>query len=165
MKTFIFGAGASIPFFSPVLSTAYLTDRICIQKEWDRVMDKYKFYKGKNHLMIPSTTVLQVIDTILRIQPNANFEQIAEIIDKISSYGFDRIPTNNMMNLLISVMNTGFDPNNKNPFSSEWSDIPFLLREIIAEAILPAYRYTLNNKKNSIISDRALEFFCNSSCV
>lgn len=136
MKTFIFGAGASIPFFSPVLSTAYLTDRICRQKEWDRVMDKYKFYQGKNHLMISSTTVLQVIDAILRIQPNANFEQIAEIIDKISSYGFDRIPTNNMMNLLICVMNTGFEPNNKNPFSSEWSDIPFLLREIIAEAIL-----------------------------
>lgn len=163
MKTFIFGAGASIPFFSPVLSTAYLTDRICIQKEWDRVMDKYKFYKGKNHLMIPSTTVLQVIDTILRIQPNANFEQIAEIIDKISSYGFDRIPTNNMMNLLISVMNTGFDPNNKNPFSSEWSDIPFLLREIITEAILELQNHhkAIEFKQLIELQHKFIEAVCN----
>lgn len=136
MKTLIFGAGASIPFFFPVLNTSYLTDMICKQKEWDRVMDKYKSYQGKNHLMIPSTTVLQVINAIRHIQPHANFEQIAEIIDKISSYGFDKIPTHNMMNLLIYVMNTGFKPNNINPFASEWSDIPFLLREIIAEAIL-----------------------------
>lgn len=72
---------------------------------------------------------------MINLQSTANFEQIAEVIDKISSYGFDKMPMNNMMNLLISVMNTGFKPNNTIPFGGEWSDVPFLLREIIAESI------------------------------
>lgn len=136
MKTFIFGAGASIPFFEPVLNTSYLTSKVCDKSEWDRVIEKYKSHQGKNQMIVDSSVIVRIIDAIRNFQPTANFEQIAEIIDKISSYGFDRIPTNNMMNLLICVMNTGFKPNNKNPFASEWSDIPFLLREIIAESIL-----------------------------
>lgn len=136
MKTFIFGAGASIPFFSPTLNTSYLTSKICDKAEWDRVMDKYRKNNGKNHMLVSSDTVICVINQILSIQPNANFEQIAEVIDKISSYGYDGIPINNLMNILIHVMNTGFIPSNKRPFGTEWSDIPFLFREIIAEAIL-----------------------------
>lgn len=136
MKTFIFGAGASIPFFEPVLNTSYLTSKVCDKSEWDRVIKKYKFHQGKNQMIVDSSVIVRLIDAIRNFQPTANFEQIAEIIDKISSYGFDNIPNNNMMNLLVSVMNTGFRPCNSYPFGSEWSDIPFLLREIIAESIL-----------------------------
>lgn len=136
MKTLIFGAGASIPFFQPVLNTAYLTNKVCDKTEWDRVIDKYRAYQGKNHMIVGSSIVMSIIDAIRNLQPTANFEQIAEVIDKISSYGFDKMPMNNMMNLLISVMNTGFKPNNTIPFGVEWSDVPFLLREIIAESIL-----------------------------
>lgn len=136
MKTFIFGAGASIPFFEPVLNTSYLTNKVCDKSEWDRVIDKYKSHQGKNQMIVDSSVIVKIIDSIRHFQPTANFEQIAEVIDKISSYGFDKMPKNNMMNLLISVMNTGFNPNNITPFGTEWSDIPFLLREIIAESIL-----------------------------
>lgn len=136
MKTLIFGAGASIPFFKPVLNTAYLTNKVCDKTEWDRVIDKYRAYQGKNHMIVGSSIIMLIIDAIRNLQSTANFEQIAEVIDKISSYGFDKMPMNNMMNLLISVMNTGFKPNNTIPFGGEWSDVPFLLREIIAESIL-----------------------------
>ena len=136
MKTFIFGAGASRDFFNPVLDTAYLTNKVCDQQEWDRVMQKYQQHNGKNHALVQSNVIIQVIIEIRNRINNPNFEQIAEIIDKISSYGFDHLTMNNMLNLLVGVMNTGFLPQNINPFGSEWSDIPFLLREIIAEAIL-----------------------------
>ncbi len=136
MKTLIFGAGASIPFFKPVLNTAYLTNKVCDKTEWDRVIDKVRAYKGEEHVIVESSIIMSIIDAIRKFQPTANFEQIAEVIDKISSYGFDRKPTNNMMNLLITVMNTGFKPHISTPFGAEWSDVPFLLREIIAESIL-----------------------------
>lgn len=136
MKTLIFGAGASIPFFEPVLNTAYLTNKVCDKTEWDRVIKKVRDYKGKNLVIVESSIIMSIIDAIRNFQPTANFEQIAEVIDKISSYGFDKMPMNNMMNLLISVMNTGFKPNNSTPFGAEWSDVPFLIREIIAESIL-----------------------------
>lgn len=136
MKTLIFGAGASIPFFKPVLNTAYLTNKVCDKTEWDRVIDKVRAYKGEEHVIVESSIIMSIIDAIRKFQPTANFEQIAEVIDKISSYGVDRKPTNNMMNLLITVMNTGFKPHISTPFGAEWSDVPFLLREIIAESIL-----------------------------
>lgn len=97
MKTLIFGAGASIPFFKPVLNTAYLTNKVCDKTEWDRVIDKVRAYKGEEHVIVESSIIMSIIDAIRKFQPTANFEQIAEVIDKISSYGFDRKPTNNMM--------------------------------------------------------------------
>lgn len=136
MKTLIFGAGASRDFFNPILDTAYLTDKVCDQQEWDRIIRKYHSYNGKNKLMVNSGAVMSLIKQIKYWMPNANFEQIAEIVDKVCSYGFDNIPRNNMLNLLVWIMNTGFQPKNVNPFGMEWGDIPFLLREIIAEAIL-----------------------------
>ncbi len=163
MKTFIFGAGASIPFFEPVLNTAYLTTKVCDKSEWDRVIAKYKFYQGENQMILDSSTIMLVIESICKLQPTANFEQIAEVIDKISSYGFDKMPMNNMMNLLISVMNTGFRPNNPIPFGVEWCDIPFLLREIIAESILDLQnQYKISDFQQLIdLQHKFIEAVCN----
>lgn len=149
MKTFIFGAGASRSFFTPELTTAYLTEKVCCKDEWIRVIDKYKANNGKNKCLASVDTVMSVIETIKRIKPDANFEQIAEVFDKISSYGYDGIPSHNMQALTIAVMNTGFNPQRGRPFGSEWSGIPFLLREIIAEAILDLQ----NNHKSANYED------------
>lgn len=137
MQTVIFGAGASVPFFSPVLNTRYLTYKVSDKAEWDRVMRKYRVYKSDQEL-VPSSLVVDVISRIKFYKPNAHFEQIAEIIDKISSYGYDHIPFNNMMNLQWAVMRSyGFNSTNSmHLFDSGWRDVPFLLREIIAESIL-----------------------------
>lgn len=136
MKTFLFGAGASIPYFSPRLDTAYLTKQVCSVHNWERVMEKYREHNGKNRLMTDADTVSHLISAIRDICPNSNFEQIAEILDKICSWGFDKLPCSNMLNLLLTTMNTGFLPQKNNPFGCEWNDIPFLFREIVAEAIL-----------------------------
>lgn len=136
MKTLIFGAGASIPFFEPKLSTKYLTDKIIDRQEWDKVIAIVKSIKGEDYIIVKTEIVLQIIQTIQKIKPNANFEEIAEVIDKLSSLGLDRIPDHNMFNTIIHVMNTGFKPTEKMPFGCEWAMIPFLLREIIAMSII-----------------------------
>ena len=41
MKTFIFGAGASIPFFDPLLNTSYLTGKV------DVVLPQQSNYYGE----------------------------------------------------------------------------------------------------------------------
>lgn len=136
MKTLIFGAGASIPFFEPKLSTKYLTDKIIDGQEWDKVIAKVKSIKGEDYIIAKTEIVLQIIQTIQKIKPNANFEEFAEVIDKLSSFGHDKFPENNMFNVVIHVMNTGFNPTEKNPYGCEWAMIPFLFREIIAESII-----------------------------
>lgn len=137
MQTIIFGAGASVPFFYPRLNTSYLTRKVSDIDEWDRVMRKYRQYEPNNVLVSPAD-VMSVIDEITRLKSDAHFEEIAEVIDKISSVGFDHLPRNNMMNLQMSVMaSQGFLGNNATkPLGPEWRDVPFLFREIIAEAIL-----------------------------
>ena len=136
MKTFLFAAGASVPFFeSPTLNTSYLTEKVKDINEWQRVKDKYISIKGQNVVIAPPLFVVDVINKIISYAPDANFEQIAEVLDKISSYSMDPIPNNRMMNLvqwiLMDIM--------RNP--GKWpgigmQEIPFLFREIIAEAIL-----------------------------
>ena len=137
MQTIIFGAGASVPYFEPRLSTSYLTSKVSDINEWDRVMKKYRQYEQRNVLATPAD-VMSVIDDIKRLKPDANFEEMAEVVDKISSAGFDKMPTNNMMNLQMCVMaSQGFLGNNASKLlGPEWRDVPFLFREIIAEAIL-----------------------------
>ena len=136
MTTFLFAAGASVPFFeNPSLSTWYLTQKVQDVNEWQRVIDRYKSIKGQNIVIAPPQFVVDVINKILNYIPDANFEQIAEVLDKISSYSMDPIPRNTMMNLVQCVL---MDMKN---ISDKWlgigmQEIPFLFREIIAEAIL-----------------------------
>lgn len=136
MKTFIFGAGASVPFFEPRLNTQYLTDKVCNPLEWDRVINKRNSIMGNGHPIADVASVIDIIGRIKKLLPNANFEQIAEVIDKICSYGFSQVPSHNMMNLLLAVFRELIPPINGLSIGAEWGDIPFLYREIIAEAIL-----------------------------
>lgn len=136
MNTFLFAAGASVPFFeNPSLSTGYLTQKVKDINEWQRVINKYTSIKGPSVVIASPQSVVDVINKIISYAPNANFEQIAEVLDKISSYSMDPIPSNRMMNLVQYVLMDIM----KNP--RKWPGIgmhaiPFLFREIIAEAIL-----------------------------
>ena len=141
MKTFLFAAGASMPFFeNSILSTSYLTEKVKDINEWQRVINKYTSIKGQSVVIASPQFVVDVINKIISYAPDANFEQIAEVLDKISSYSMDPIPNNRMMNLvqwiLMDIM--------RNP--GKWpgigmQEIPFLFREIIAEAILELESY------------------------
>ena len=136
MKTFLFAAGASMPFFeNSILSTSYLTEKVKDINEWQRVINKYTSIKGQSVVIASPQFVVDVINMILNYAPDANFEQIAEVLDKISSYSMDPIPSNRMMNLVQCVL-MDIMGNTRNWPGIGMQEIPFLFREIIAEAIL-----------------------------
>ncbi len=162
MKTFLFAAGASVPFFNPTLNTSYLTQKVSDINEWNNIIKKYKLIKGQSVTIAEPQFVVNVINKIKKHAPNANFEQIAEVLDKISSYIMDPNPKNQMINLtevvLLDILQNekSTDPNPKNQMinltevvpmddtlqnekeqlCTGMQDIPFLFREIIAAAIL-----------------------------
>lgn len=134
MTTILFGAGASREFFEPDLSTQYLTCQVKDGANWDRVIDAYKKNKDANICIPKSQDVCQLINTICSIKPDYNFEQIGEIVDKFCSYAFDSMPNT----YLATTLHTFSKMCNKDHFpeSAEWGDVPFLYRQIIAEAII-----------------------------
>lgn len=165
MITLIFGAGASIPFFNPPLTTNYLTEKISSKKEWDKIIKKYSQYKEETSIPIVSSDI--IIDVIKRIKGcknQANFEEITEVLDKISSWGLDKMPYNNMMNLTWNVLLQIFKPTHPNPIGVEWNAIPFLLREIIAENILQMQSQNKSSNYNELSSLQKafLYYLCNS---
>lgn len=163
MITLIFGAGASIPFFYPHLTTQYLTDKISCKEEWDRIIQKYNTYKEEKTIpIVASDIIIDVIDRIKRLKDYTNFEEIAEVIDKISSWGFDKMP-HNMMNITWNVLIQLLNPQNPMPFGAEWDAIPFLLREIIAENILElqAQNKSTNYDELSSLQNAFLSNLCN----
>lgn len=130
----IFGAGASIPFFMPQLTTAYLTAYILDKTNWDIVL-KMQSHISPNDLTISSEEVISVLRIIKEINPYFNFEQLAEIMDKIASISFDDNPQNNMLNALFETMIRTKKIESIEKFNY-WKNIPFLFRMIIANAIL-----------------------------
>ena len=60
MKTFVFGAGASIPFFDPRLNTQYLADKVCDIVEWQRVIAKYQSFNPNVNIASPNDVVAVV---------------------------------------------------------------------------------------------------------
>lgn len=136
MNTFFFAAGASVPFFeNPSLSTSYLTEKVKDINEWQRIIEKYTSIKGSNVIIASPQFVVNVINMIINYAPDANFEQIAEVLDKISSYSMDPIPSHGMMNLVQCVLMDIMEYSHKQ-IGVGMQEIPFLFREIIAEAIL-----------------------------
>lgn len=135
MQTIIIGAGASVPFFRPSLSTSFLTNKVSSRDIWVHMIQKYRSSETDNEIAEPDE-VMSVINCI-RKYSDANFEEIAEIIDKLSSIGFDNNVSDDLLNLLIRVYSDLTGGNiSGNRFGPEWRDVPFLLREIIAESIL-----------------------------
>ena len=135
MQTIIIGAGASVPFFSPRLSTSFLTSRVTCKDVWIKMINKYRSSGTNNEIATPDA-IMKVINCIQKYC-SANFEEIAEIVDKLSSIGFDNNYSGDLLNLLLVVYRdlTGMSSFN-NPIGPEWRDVPFLFREIIAESIL-----------------------------
>ena len=145
MVTFIFGAGASIPFFDGKLSTANLTTHIKDPKRWNEMLQKLKYNWPKDKPLpeINIKEIMNVIDAVCHSKKNANFEEIIEVIDKVATYRVADSPSDDLFNLAVSVI----DPKlyKKKCFDQKESDrswffIPFLSREIIAMTILDLER-------------------------
>lgn len=134
MNTVLFGSGATIPFFEPALTTGYLTEQVCNASRWDKLVAEYR-RRTANQIADSSEIVklLNDIDKLLQLFPQKkNFEVYAELIDKIASVGFDKIPGNNIMNTLLRILVKQYNRD----FGPEWMDVPFLFREIIIQSII-----------------------------
>nr|MBP7472634.1 SIR2 family protein [Prevotella sp.] len=134
MKTFLFAAGASIPFFDPALYTNYLTETVKDINSWKLVIEKYK--NTLEGAVIPDAQkIFNIITCICKNYRNtdANFEQIAEIIDKLASYGYSMGEKD--LDIFVKTLLTISGKDNITP-NVELAHVPFLFREIIAGAIL-----------------------------
>ena len=127
----ILGAGASVPFYSPRLSTSHLTNVISDQKKWTNLVTRYTNIMGQNVNMVNVQAILQVLNNITQSHPNYNFEQIIEIYDKISSFNFDPRPNSKILHDILLLYNATAH----NIPNHVWDCVPFLFRQIITEEL------------------------------
>jgi len=134
MKTIFFAAGATIPFFEPKLSTQSITDAVCSQQNWENIINQLKQEKS-------GTPIYNPINDITTLRGlGLNFEQIAEVIDKIASLNIHPNPiANNPLGIIARMLNWQV------PYEG-WIYVPFLYREIIARYILDLED---NHKRNN----------------
>lgn len=130
-KILILGAGASIPFYNPRLSTAHLTTVISDQNKWNNIVGRYTQIMGANTNMVNTQTVLQVLGNITQAHPTYNFEQIIEIYDKISSFNFDPLPNSKILHDILRL----YGATAPNIANHVWDCVPFLFRQIITEEV------------------------------
>lgn len=126
--TILFGAGASYPFYKTHLSTNYITSQVKLENNWQDMLSKYRHENVEGYIepdIMPWIDFLNGPDN-----EDLNFEQLAEIVDKVSSAQFDGIPQNNMFNRILYALNTQIQHN----WQAQY--IPFFFREIIANSII-----------------------------
>lgn len=127
----ILGAGASIPFYNPRLSTGYLTTVISDPNKWNNIVERYTNIMGVDTNMVNTQTILQVLNNIIQAHPNYNFEQIIEIYDKISSFNFDPRPNSKILHDILQY----YGATAPIVANHVWDCVPFLLRQIITEEV------------------------------
>ena len=128
MVTILFGAGASFPFYKNHLSTQYLTQQVKLEDNWRKMLRIYNQYNVDGYDIPDIESVISLLKS--SVCSCLNFEQLAEIVDKISSLGYDAIPCNNVFNRIAAYLKIYY------PHRSQSQYIPFIFREIIANAIL-----------------------------
>jgi hypothetical protein len=127
--TVILGAGASVPYFDPRLSTDALTASIRDKGRWADLIARYsQISDGVNE--VDERVIFSLLDSLDIYAAGLNFEDIIEVVDKISSYGFGA-STPKPSHILIRILK-GILPNHS---LHTWSTVPFLFRQLIAERI------------------------------
>lgn len=162
MVTLVFGAGGSIPFFSPTLSTDYLTNKVLDPDEWQRVYKHYVSLIDSNIVIPELEDIYDLIKQITEVRKNANFEEIAEILDKVCSWRFDHLPENTFLASIVAVLANDSLKQVSRISGCGWKIVPFLFRQIIAEAICDLQN---NHKKDNYdqLIERQTQFF-NDMC-
>lgn len=84
MKLFLFGAGASIPFFKTPLTTNYITQEISEAERWKPIL-KYYWEKSHTHFL-SAHKISRIIKKLIKRHPDYNFEDICESFDKLTLY-------------------------------------------------------------------------------
>ena len=132
----LFGAGASIPYFSPRLDTNALTDAVQNEDRWTSLISNYKSIKDDGVAEVDWSPIQCRIAQALSLQPCLNFEELIELIDKYCSYaiegGHDSVTRPKRLHNLLRY----FEIEKPLQFSAtSWVRVPLLFRQVISEAI------------------------------
>jgi len=130
-KIIFLGAGASIPFYNPRLSTKYITDAIKDKDKWSEIVSRYTSLMGPSNI-IQVDAVVETIESICKLFPNVNFEQIIEFLDKLTSYSFDPTSDTTTFHILLRFFKVHYPSIGFHT----WDNVPFLVRQLISEVIL-----------------------------
>jgi hypothetical protein len=125
----ILGAGASIPFYSPPLTTERLTEAIKDKDLWSDLIRRYsQISDGVDEIC--ASAIYDLLNCLQPFSTDLNFEDIVEVADKVSSYGFGIIVPK-IDHVLIKVLKGSLPAY---PIHS-WAKVPFLFRQLIAEQV------------------------------
>ncbi|MBN9352252.1 MAG: SIR2 family protein [Chitinophagaceae bacterium] len=128
----ILGAGASIPFYDPVLSSERLKTVISDRCRWNDLVDRYRrAMNDENVNMVNVPAIMCVLNRINNEHPNYNFEQIIEFIDKICSFNFNPGRDSKIFHDILFYYNA----KPQNAADHVWTFVPFLFRQLIAEDV------------------------------
>ena len=135
----IFGAGASIPFFCPPITTDALTCAVQEKTKWKSLLERYIAAMGNEDCVVNWDPILCLIQRARNIKKNLNFEQLIELIDKHSSYAIgDSVLVNSGIGIqskrqhdLLKFFKVDWPLGD----GQYWDMVPFLFRQMIAEAI------------------------------
>lgn len=139
----IFGAGASIPFFCPPISTDGLTELVQNETKWQKLLDRYNAeMRRASRLLVCKVKwdpILRFIQRAREVKEIVNFEELIGFIDMYSSYVLD--------DNYLGKIGVGRESkrqhdllrffNVRQPFQcgQYWQMAPFLFRQLIAEEI------------------------------
>ena len=83
MKFFLFGAGASIPFYQTPLTTSYITNEISKKERWEPILKDY-WDKFEYHYPISARKIALMVQLLIKKHPQYNFEDIVDVFDKLT---------------------------------------------------------------------------------
>ncbi len=133
----IMGAGASIPF-APVLTSSFLTKELHCWDNWTGIISRVP-----SAINVSKRDIRRIVRGILsQTRKETNFEHIIEIIDKVCGYY-----ANNKKSLFNKEVNI-IRRSNKDKGGNRncYAIIPFLAREIIADAISSSLKNGLDSE-------------------
>ena len=161
----IYGAGASMPFFCPPISTCALTLAVQHEGTWKTLLKRYTDVMETAKVDCPvnwdpiSCLIQRAHTTIKKL----DFEQLVELIDKYVSYDMDICPhANNANGVQSKRQHDLLRFLNIQQFGQSgqyWQMVPFLFRQKIAEAIQEwdsqfrsRYYFDLEAKQSELLS-------------
>ena len=136
----IFGAGASMPFYSPPLNTCTLTRQVQDERIWKSLLPRYAATIPCNlKCPVELDPILSLIERARDVRQCLDFEQLIEMVDKFSSFSLDDLPRfHGGFGALPKHQHLVFkflDAKQPSQHDQYWQMVPFLFRQIIAETI------------------------------
>ena len=126
----ILGAGASIPFFSPCLTTDALTRAVQEKNKWKSLLERYTAVMDSGVDEVHWEPIQCLIKQARNVNKDLNFEELIEFVDKYSSYAFGDKRLYYLLKFFKVKLPLEYDH-----YWQSWSRVPLLFRQMIAESI------------------------------